>query len=94
MRESPVSRPGEKLVELGDTKLFGAGKVVPDERIQHHEHKLTRSFIRKQFSSSSIRVDWLPDSHPEGQVVVVEGALDVRHHVLLVHQHGEHLGRG
>ena len=32
-----------------------------------------------------------PDSHAQRQVIVVEGALDVGHHIVLVHRHGEHL---
>ena len=32
-----------------------------------------------------------PDSHAKCQVIVVEGALDVGHHIVLVHRHREHL---
>ena len=32
-----------------------------------------------------------PDCHAECQVIVVESALDVRHHIFLIHWHGEHL---
>ena len=32
-----------------------------------------------------------PDCHAECQVIVVESALDVRHHIFLIHGNGEHL---
>ena len=35
--------------------------------------------------------DKVTDRHPEGKVVVVEGALDVGDHVLLIHRHGQNL---
>ena len=68
----------KELVELCDEQLVSSGQVVPRMKI-----------MSMMVIGSSGRVEqWdkvSPDSHAKCQVIVVEGALDVGHHIVLVH---------